>query len=190
MLEPEGHQGVWFEMEPEDPWEHLVWESQKYIGEPIELDIIGDEQIAAGVGEVFRGEPDVCSGAIKNQLAKIELELHPSPEEYSDTHFCGFFVKTSVSDLIGDLISIVQFDENIIDTFAEVTDSSGTSGQWRLMGSNQGFTTGCMAVGQFRGGTLPVLINSQQEGGSGETRCHRVDLMATMLSNLNILKGE
>lgn len=42
MLQPAGHVGIWFETEPSDPLDRLVWKSQQFVGQPLELEPLGD----------------------------------------------------------------------------------------------------------------------------------------------------
>ena len=42
MLQPAGHVGIWFETEPSDPLDRLVWKSQQFVGQPLELEPLGE----------------------------------------------------------------------------------------------------------------------------------------------------
>lgn len=67
MLQPRGHEGLWFETEPADPWERYVWLSQKYVGDPVHLGQLAEGEVSEG----FVGEPDICSEEVIARMGEI-----------------------------------------------------------------------------------------------------------------------
>lgn len=64
MLQPAGHVGLWFETEPEDPLDHLVWVSQRYVGKPVPVKRLGEDALSPE-GEHL---PDVCASEIIQRM--------------------------------------------------------------------------------------------------------------------------
>lgn len=70
MLQPEGHVGLWFEMEPEDPLEHLVWASQRYVGQKVVLQPVGDRAVLPQWADM----PDACDPEVIARMEALGLE--------------------------------------------------------------------------------------------------------------------
>ncbi|MGJ4094676.1 hypothetical protein [Corynebacterium macclintockiae] len=86
VLKPEGHKGMWFETEPEDPWEHYVWKSQRFVNDRIELPKLTNK----GYKSNLSGLPDICDQQVVNRLEEIGFEREGSIENYFD-YSCDFF---------------------------------------------------------------------------------------------------
>ena len=71
MLQPQGHEGIWFETEPDDPWGKYVWRSQKFVGDPLELPVLGE---SAEFGAGLKGLPDYCAPEVERRLESIGLK--------------------------------------------------------------------------------------------------------------------
>ncbi|MGP5659460.1 hypothetical protein [Corynebacterium falsenii] len=71
MLQPQGHEGIWFETEPDDPWGKYVWRSQKFVGDPLELPVLGESEMS---GTKFEGLSDYCNSEVKQRLESIGFE--------------------------------------------------------------------------------------------------------------------
>lgn len=69
MLQPNGHQGIWFETAPGDPLGKLVYESQRFVGDPVELELLGDRALMPEWADM----PDACSGEIMQRLGNLGL---------------------------------------------------------------------------------------------------------------------
>lgn len=85
MLKPEGHKGMWFETEPTDPWEHYVWASQKFVGDPIELPKLEGK----GPNDPLAGLPDVCNEKVIERMEEVGFE-HRTPFVIKGFNRCGF----------------------------------------------------------------------------------------------------
>jgi hypothetical protein len=82
--QPPGHVGLWFGEEPQswDRLNHLVWASQRYVGDPVELPKVGDR----AMGPEARDLPDVCDQQVMDRLEALGLRpLSPSDVGYKYT---------------------------------------------------------------------------------------------------------
>ena len=86
MLQPQGHEGIWFETEPDDPWGKYVWRSQKFVGDPLELPVLGE---SAELGAGLKGLPDYCAPEVERRLASIDLEVMGTREAFG-RRTCSF----------------------------------------------------------------------------------------------------
>ncbi|WP_287863300.1 hypothetical protein [Corynebacterium sp.] len=85
VLKPEGHKGMWFETEPEDPWEHYVWKSQRFVGDPIDLPKLK----AKRPNDPLAGLPDVCDEKVIERMREVGFEFLESDNDglYYGCHF-------------------------------------------------------------------------------------------------------
>ncbi|WP_141741111.1 hypothetical protein [Corynebacterium sp. HMSC08A12] len=107
MLKPEGHKGMWFETEPTDPWEHYVWASQKFVGDPIELPKLEGK----GNKQGFHGLPDICDSRVSVRLKEIGFEQEmsiDSPLNYT----CNFFELEPVNGSFSEALFQVSLDSD------------------------------------------------------------------------------
>ena len=75
MLQPNGHQGIWFETAPGDPLGKLVYESQRFVGDPVELELLGDRALMPEWADM----PDLCTGEVLDRLKELGImEAAPS----------------------------------------------------------------------------------------------------------------
>lgn len=69
MLQPAGHVGIWFETEPRDPLDRLVWKSQQFVGQPLELEPLGDAARTPDSVDL----PNVCAPEVFERLETLGL---------------------------------------------------------------------------------------------------------------------
>lgn len=69
MLQPEGHEGIWFETAPSDPLARLVYESQRFVGDPVELELLGDRALMPEWADM----PYPCSEGVMQRMGDIGL---------------------------------------------------------------------------------------------------------------------
>ena len=75
MLQPAGHNGIWFETAPGDPLGKLVYESQRFVGDPVELELLGDRALMPEWADI----PDLCTGEVLDRLKELGImEAAPS----------------------------------------------------------------------------------------------------------------
>ena len=84
---PEGFDGIWFEKEPYGRREHVVWESQRFVGQPVDIPKLKQGQVKGD----FVGLPDICGPVVRERMA--ELGYLPSKTLESNYEFrygCNF----------------------------------------------------------------------------------------------------
>lgn len=91
VLKPEGHKGMWFETEPEDPWEHYVWKSQRFVGDPIDLPKLK----AKRPNDPLAGLPDVCDEKVIERMREVGFE-YENLDSKGPVRSCYFFEKESI----------------------------------------------------------------------------------------------
>jgi hypothetical protein len=72
---PPGHVGLWFGTEPWGPLDHLVWASQRYIGDPVAVPPVGDR----AKGPEARDLPDVCDQRVVDRMVELGLRAGADP---------------------------------------------------------------------------------------------------------------
>lgn len=85
MLQPEGHEGIWFETAPSDPLGKLVYESQRFVGDPVELDPIGERALLPQ----WEGMPDLCTGQVPDRLEELGVYQSAPAEPGLGIVACG-----------------------------------------------------------------------------------------------------
>lgn len=119
---PADFEGIWFEEEPEDRREHVVWKSQEFVGRPVDLPRISAEK---GRGP-FVGLPDICSPVVKKRMAELGYES----DEYANfsglsSYSCAF---TDLSDLRAKRYDVASFMLMVPDSSMEQAQGIGKYG--------------------------------------------------------------
>lgn len=70
MIRPTGHTGLWFETEPADPLEKLVYESQRFVGHPVALEPIGERALLPQ----WEDMPDPCHPEVIRRMEELGFE--------------------------------------------------------------------------------------------------------------------
>ena len=76
MLQPAGHLGIWFETEPRDPLDRLVWKSQEFVGQPLELEPLGDTARTPESADL----PNVCAPEVFERLEVLGIKKGTAPD--------------------------------------------------------------------------------------------------------------
>ncbi|SCX12996.1 hypothetical protein [Corynebacterium jeikeium] len=161
MLKPEGHKGMWFETEPTDPWEHYVWASQKFVGDPIELPKLEGK----GNKDSLQGIPDICDSRVSARLKEIgfdQEESIDSPLIYT----CNFYEVEPVNGSFSEALFQVSLEsEKQGDSGKEVHYAPRREDVVPLGGGNRN-SRECAISKNVNNGRLAVEILS---GGSGSS---------------------
>jgi hypothetical protein len=70
MIQPEWHTGIWFEAMPSDALEKLVYESQRFVGDPVELEPLGDKALMPQWADM----PDPCHPEVMRRMGELGFE--------------------------------------------------------------------------------------------------------------------
>jgi hypothetical protein len=85
MLQPAGHVGIWFETEPRDPLDRLVWKSQQFVGQPLELEPLGDAARTPDSVDL----PNVCAPEVFERLETLGIMRGQQPDVGSGYVLCA-----------------------------------------------------------------------------------------------------
>lgn len=97
MLQPAGHVGIWFETEPRDPLDRLVWKSQQFVGQPLELEPLGDAARAPESVDL----PNVCVPEVFERLETLGIMRGQRPDVGPGYVLCAVSGKLSDSTARG-----------------------------------------------------------------------------------------
>lgn len=87
MIQPAGHTGLWFETEPTDPLEKLVYDSQRFVGQPVVLEPIGERALLPQWEDL----PDPCHPEVIKRMGELNLEPLEGGETELVSAQCTFF---------------------------------------------------------------------------------------------------
>ncbi|WP_296214453.1 hypothetical protein [uncultured Corynebacterium sp.] len=130
VLKPEGHEGMWFETEPTDPWEHYVWESQKFVGDPIELPKLEGNS----PNDPLAGLPDVCDEKVIERMKEVGFE-HQSIDDDGLYYGCHFVeINPVAGGFKAELFSLVLDPGRSIDDFKKEVNFQSSRDDVNLIG--------------------------------------------------------
>ncbi|AEI09321.1 putative secreted protein [Corynebacterium resistens DSM 45100] len=81
---PAGHEGLWFDSEPKDPWDKYVWKSQKFIGKGGDIPKLGP----GTADKTFWGLPDLCSKQMQKKMKVVGFEFVKMGANDDELRFC------------------------------------------------------------------------------------------------------
>ncbi|MBC2681490.1 hypothetical protein [Corynebacterium anserum] len=187
MLKPEGYEGIWFETEPTDPWERLVWLSQEFVGDPVFLGQLGPNDAA----DAFTGQPDICSDELVARMESMGLENRKgvnAPRLYS----CDFELKLKENDFFNAFFSIEMIRISGRPNFDSIDYNFGpkTSNIVRRVPGAK-VDLHCVAVEEIEASDSIILISSLLPGESKgfKEACRRSYNLYWTFKNLGILEG-
>ncbi|MDN5683066.1 hypothetical protein [Corynebacterium glyciniphilum] len=87
MIQPTGHTGLWFETEPADPLEKLVYESQRFVGHPVALEPIGERALLPQ----WEDMPDPCHPEVIRRMEELGVDIFEDDDvSYGYAQCAGF----------------------------------------------------------------------------------------------------
>lgn len=185
MLQPEGHEGLWFETEPADPWERYVWLSQKYVGDPVVLGQLEEGDAAAP----FVGEPDICSDSVVERMGELGFESQVGLNTES-SYTCSF-TSSGSSDVM--LIDVLLRND-ISDSDFENVDVDFGPGSSNILRYAPTYPEEFQCLAEFKPGEENrSLFIAAESGTASEDRdgyCRRAYLAFYILNNLGITWGK
>ncbi|WP_147362849.1 hypothetical protein [Corynebacterium falsenii] len=184
MLQPQGHEGIWFETEPDDPWGKYVWRSQKFVGDPLELPVLGESEMS---GTKFEGLSDDCNSEVKQRLESIGFEKR-RPLEYTNLMECGF--RISPEDFFADTHFWISFWHTatwkVGKEFAddEIPKGWGMSDTYTLPTSYGGHE--CVSLLEEYDGRA-IYLSTSELGAPAEleSSCKRISYMRQLVDNIS-----
>lgn len=187
MLKPEGYEGIWFETEPTDPWERLVWLSQKHIGDPVLLGQLGPGDAA----EAFVGQPDICSEDLVARMEAMGLENVKGINERK-LRSCDFEFLADPHDIFPTLVSLnlpADFSTTLVEPVSESVERE-YGGRIKKLKDTDG-DLGCVAVSEIESAGASVLVATEADflAWSFERVCRRTFLAFMAFNNLGIIRG-
>lgn len=188
MLKPEGYEGIWFESEPTDPWERLVWLSQKHIGDPVLLGQLGPGDAA----EAFVGQPDICSEDLVARMEAMGLE-NVKGINAEGLYSCDFQFPLTDTSIFPALIAFNQLQPGFNPDFRVAGVDFGPLADEVLRRFEGDTTDGlkCVAQGKMHGGNGLVLLStdSMEDDALGTDPCLRSYYVYWIVRNFGILRG-
>ena len=94
MIQPAGHTGIWFETEPDDPLEKLVYESQRFVGQPVALEPIGERALLPQ----WEDMPDPCHPEVIRRMEELGFEVAVKTDLGAGIALCGLISDGSVEN--------------------------------------------------------------------------------------------
>ena len=90
VLEKNADGGIWFDEEPQDPLEKLVFASQQFVDQPLQLRPIEGE----GVDPAFVGKPDICDPQAAERFEALGISKSTGLSTFDDetVYFCSYTV--------------------------------------------------------------------------------------------------
>ena len=188
MVQPKGHEGLWFETEPADPWERYVWLSQKYVGDPVVLGQLEEGEAAPP----FVGEPDICSDSVVERMGELGFSRMDGVDS-SSIKTCRFVSgQSSFTPEVG-FIDIAQRTDFDLIPFKPLEQQIGANAEYVLR-EVPSFPTGlqCLAVFTPIGGSKELVVNVEISGRdeSLPDYCRNTFVAYSLLNNIGIVQGE
>ena len=187
MLQPEGHEGLWFETEPADPWERYVWLSQKYVGDPVVLGQLEEGDAAAP----FVGEPDICSDSVVERMGELGFEEEPGMNE-EQIYTCDFTVHSNGANYFPTELYIdMLFPGNAFQATPVQMKLGPDSDRILKRFPDQSGDLECAASASVGESTAHILVTNDagfRSGGFGDS-CRRAYFSFWILKNIGVLEG-
>lgn len=143
MLQPEGHTGLWFESEPSDPLEKLVYRSQRFVGQPVTLEPLGDRALLPQ----WEDMPDPCHPEVLRRMEELGVEVIDSGAIGTGIAICGFTAE------MGPVWAILGFEFAVVENLDVYSDRAnvdeiGSFGFRHIVPNEESLGFGCVAVAE------------------------------------------
>ena len=100
---PEGFDGIWFEKEPYGRREHVVWESQRFVGEPVDIPKLKQGQVKGD----FVGLPDICGPVVRERMAELGYTDDPELDSNNEIRYSCNYANMDLEHL--DRMDVLDF---------------------------------------------------------------------------------
>ena len=182
MLKPEGHKGMWFETEPTDPWEHYVWASQKFVGDPIELPKLEGK----GPDDPLAGLPDVCNEKVIERMEEVGFQLQSKDDDglYYGCHFVE--IRPVGGAFVGELFALILDTGRPINEFKKEVSYEPLRDDVSLIGLSKDSKDNECAVAQDKENATFYSVNGVLDiNKSDEEVCMLSDLFFQVFDNVS-----
>lgn len=177
MIQPVGHTGLWFETRPLDPMENLVYKSQRFVGQPVILEPLGERALMPQWADI----PEPCHPEIENRIAQIGLDADVSPGDGLGVTVCSVRPAESVESglrpfeigFVEDYRVFSQVDQDELDPLY---------GYLRLGAGSKESAVGCVAVDHVAAGGYSVFSGSADNAANVE--CWRSVSALQLIKNI------
>ncbi len=181
---PAGHEGLWFDSEPTDPWDRYVWKSQKYIGKGGDIPKLGP----GTADKAFWGLPDLCSRQMQLRMKDVGFEFRERVS-FPDEAGCWSLFDGSANALVGG--GVAKFSYGEPETADELPGQEGDRqlpDGWKLLKSGHSGGARCVVVGEvgFTNGLharFQSLVDGSLEQLDTEEECSRSIKFASIVIN-------
>lgn len=177
MIQPAGHTGLWFETRPLDPMDNLVYKSQRFVGQPVVLELLGERAMMPQ----WEDMPEPCHPEIDNRIGQIGLDVDVSPDDGLGIAFCGLVAADSINS------GIRTFDIGFVEDYRAFSkidqdDLDPLHGYLRLGAGSEELAVGCIAVDQVAVGRYSAFSGSADSAANVE--CQRSASVLQLFKNI------
>ncbi|WP_312976062.1 hypothetical protein [Corynebacterium sp.] len=165
MIQPTGHTGLWFETEPADPLEKLVYESQRFVGHPVALEPIGERALLPQ----WEDMPDPCHPEVIRRMEELGFETSSDDVGHGYVHCSGvgaygFGIKSEIIAFEWGFVgSIEDFSNQAVDRDPHLDDFGSVSE------GEMADVVGC--IGVFDAPNMEYTYTSMYMNGTGGGTC-------------------
>lgn len=180
---PAGHEGLWFDSEPKDPWDKYVWKSQKFIGKGGDIPKLGP----GTADKTFWGLPDLCSKQMQKKMKVVGFEFADRGSNDSELRDC-YWVEPSTRELLFSLRSIITMYSNSPHGYSRINKSniSWPRSKFQAVENvNHLPDFQCAAQRRINGDKyLTILLADMESGVNLQQACDRSIALAQVIENL------
>lgn len=177
MIQPAGHTGLWFETRPLDPMDYLVYKSQRFVGQPVILEPLGERAMMPQ----WEDMPEPCHPELDNRIAQIGLDASVSPGGGLGGAFCSVRPADTVESglrpfeigFAEDYRAFSQVDQDELDPL---------HGYLRLGVGSTESAVGCIAIDYLQAGEYSVFSGSADSAENA--KCERSVSVLQLFKNI------
>ncbi|MGP5929075.1 hypothetical protein [Corynebacterium glyciniphilum] len=179
MIQPAGHTGIWFETEPDDPLEKLVYESQRFVGQPVALEPIGERALLPQ----WEDMPDPCHPEVIRRMEELGFEALERGEVGPGQVQCAMVpgvVEPPMALSVRGIIWAVDSDiEEVLDPIVATLDL--VSGYELVAEGPFSEVAGCVAFDRLRDPRFS--LRATHASGEGEDGCNKSTASLQIINN-------
>lgn len=184
MIQPTGHTGLWFETEPADPLEKLVYESQRFVGHPVALEPIGERALLPQ----WEDMPDPCHPEVIRRMEELGFEVLERGEVGPGQVQCAMIPVVGESPMALSVRGIIwAVDSNIEEVIDPAVATLDLASGYELVAEGPfAEVAGCVAIDRLRDPELS--LRATHTSGEKEDGCN--ESTASLQVIINSLGGK